>query len=133
MNPTCGPLPWPIATCQPSRRSPAIWTLVSPSAAIWSGTVWCCASLISELPPIATTRVSAPCLAPSSVVGDGLPSAHREGHDRLLGMEPVLGLVVDDRVGTVDDGVGDLDVPVGRQRVHVDGVVGRAAPSAARR
>ena len=55
MKPTCGPLPWPIATRQPSATSAAMWRLVSSSAAIWSGTVWCCLSLISELPPIATT------------------------------------------------------------------------------
>src|SRR3990170_3145975 len=121
MNPTWGPLPWPMATCQPSRMAEAMCTLVSPRAAIWSGTVWWRASLISELPPIATTRVLSPIVRSPWGAAPG-PSGHREGHDRLLDVEAILRLVVDDRLRTVDDRIGDLDVPVGRQRVHVDRV-----------
>ena len=32
MKPTCGPLPWPMATCQPSLMMLAMLRLVSPSA-----------------------------------------------------------------------------------------------------
>ena len=57
MKPTCGPLPWPIATSQPSLIIEATCQQVSPAAMYWSRTVWCCLSLISELPPIATTAL----------------------------------------------------------------------------
>ena len=60
MKPTCGPLPWPIATSQPSLIIEATCQHVSPAAMYWSRTVWCCLSLISELPPIATTAVARP-------------------------------------------------------------------------
>src|SRR5512134_2643647 len=116
MKPTCGPLPCPIATCQPSRMIAAMWPLVSPRAWYWSGIDMCFASLISELPPIATTRIlfDIDRFPPSRRAADprprARPSAHRQRHDRLLCVEPVLRLVVDDRVRTVDHPVGHLDV-----------------------
>ena len=57
-------------------------------------TVSCCLSLMSELPPIATTAVPG-VLKRSS----WSPSAHRQRHHGLLGVKAVLGLVVDDRLG----------------------------------
>ena len=39
MNPTWGPLPWPIATSQPSWIIEAICQHVSPAAMYWSRTV----------------------------------------------------------------------------------------------
>ena len=51
-----------------------------------------------------------------------LEPAHRQGHQRLAGVHPVLGLVVDDRVRAVDDVVRDLRAAVGGQAVHVQGV-----------
>ena len=106
----------------------------------------CCLSMISALPPIATTmrglvipaspargRPSSMSPRPAAAGRGSVRLSHREGHHGLLGVEPVLGLVVDDRVRAVDDGVRDLDVPVGGQRVHVDRVLGGQCRSAARR
>ncbi len=55
MNPTCGPLPWVMAISQPIATKSAMEAVVSRIASYWSATVWCCLSLISELPPMATT------------------------------------------------------------------------------
>ena len=41
MKPTCGPLPWPITTFQPSWIIAAMCQQVSPAAMYWSRTVWC--------------------------------------------------------------------------------------------
>src|SRR5574338_648159 len=108
MNPTWGPLPCPMATCQPSLMIDAICPLVSPRACIWSGMDMCWASLMRELPPMATTRIRFDMVVrPSGAAGPADASAHRQRHDRLLGVQPVLRLVVDDRPAAVDDLVGD--------------------------
>ena len=57
MKPTCGPLPWAIATFQPSLIIVAMWRQVSPGGDVLVAHVWCVLSLISELPPMATTAV----------------------------------------------------------------------------
>src|SRR6184192_4275331 len=117
MNPTCGPLPCVIATSQPSLIIPAMCQHVSPAAMYWSRTVWWNLSLISEFPPIATT---------ASLFA---MSAHGQGHDGLLAVQAVLGLVVDDGMRPVDDRVGHLHAPVRGQRMHVDGIrVGQLQP-----
>src|SRR5450759_3632236 len=51
-----------------------------------------------------------------------LSSTHCEGHDGILRVHAVLGLVVDDRLGSVDDGVGDFYAAIGGETMHVDGV-----------
>src|SRR5579864_4619372 len=112
MKPTCGPLPCPIAMSQPASIMAAMWWHVSCAATYWSRTDWCWRSRINELPPIAITAVLLT-----------LTSPHRQGHHGLLRVQPVLGLVEDRGLMTVDHGVRDLDVAVGRKRVHVDGVV----------
>src|ERR1051326_7693755 len=115
MKPTCGPLPWVTTTFQPSLIIARMWREGSCAARYWSITVSCLASLISELPPIATT----PPLP-------GIPlsfSAPGQAHNGLLAVQPVLGLVVHDRPRAVDDLVGHLDPAVGRQRVHEHSVV----------
>src|SRR5579864_3667421 len=50
-------------------------------------------------------------------------ATHGEGHDRVLDVHAVFGLVVDDRLRAIDDGIGDFDAAVGGQAVHVDGVL----------
>ena len=40
MNPTCGPLPWVIATSHPSLIIDAMCQHVSPAAMYWSRTLW---------------------------------------------------------------------------------------------
>src|SRR5207248_320270 len=107
MKPTCGPLPWVTTTFQPSLIMVAMCRQVSCAAAYWSGTVSCPASLISELPPIATTATRPFIVA--------FLSAHGQGHHGLLAVQPVLRLVVDRRVGAVDDAVRHLHPPVGGQ------------------
>lgn len=52
-----------------------------------------------------------------------LPSPHRQRHDRVLDVHPVFGLVVDDGLGAVDDGVCDFDAAISREAVHVDGIL----------
>ncbi len=42
--------------------------------------------------------------------------------DGFLGVQAVFGLVEDDRLRAVEDGVGDLGVAVGGEAVHEDGV-----------
>src|SRR6266581_2150850 len=71
-----------------------------------------------------TTRlIGSPTLA-SDIVD--LAAEKLEDH-RLLGVQPVFGLVEDDRLRSVDDGVGDLFAPVRGQAVHEDrGPVGEA-------
>src|SRR5712664_688151 len=71
-----------------------------------------------------TTRlIGSPALA-SDIVA--LAAEQLEDH-RLLGVQPVFGLVEDDRLRSVDDGVGDLFAPVRGQAVHEDrGRVGEA-------
>ena len=46
-----------MTTFQPSWIMATMCRHVSWAAMYWSATVWCCLSLISELPPIATTAV----------------------------------------------------------------------------
>ena len=54
-----------------------------------------------------------------------ITTLHQERQQRLLGMQPVLGLVEDERMRAVDDRRGDLFATVGRQAVqHHDVVVG---------
>src|ERR1019366_1964590 len=115
MKPTCGPLPWVIAMRQPSLIMVTMWRQVSLGAMYWPRPASWSLSLIRELPPIATTAMRLSMWV-------SLPLAQRQRHDRLLGVQAVLGLVVDRRLRSVDHRVGDLDVPVGRQRVHEDGV-----------
>src|ERR1039457_5603471 len=87
MKPTCGPLPWVIAMRQPSLIMVTMWRQVSLAAMYWSRTDWWYLSLIRELPPIATTAMRLSMWV-------SLPLAHRQRHDRLLGVQAVLGLVV---------------------------------------
>jgi hypothetical protein len=47
---------------------------------------------------------------------------HGQRHHRLLRVEAVFRLVVDNRVGAVDDAVGDFDIAVRGQAVHVERV-----------
>src|SRR5438270_585210 len=49
-------------------------------------------------------------------------STHGEGHNRLRRMEPIFGLVIDNRLRAVNHRVRDLVASVGGQAVHVDGV-----------
>lgn len=49
--------------------------------------------------------------------------SHRERHYRLLRMETVFRLVEDPAPTTVDYLVGNLDVAICRERVHIDGVL----------
>uniref|UniRef100_A0A0N4ZZD7 Histidine kinase n=1 Tax=Parastrongyloides trichosuri TaxID=131310 RepID=A0A0N4ZZD7_PARTI len=54
-----------------------------------------------------------------------LESSEAPGQDRLLSVQAVLGLVPDQRLRAVDDGVRHLFAAVGGQAVQEDGVVGR--------
>src|SRR5574341_2051666 len=92
----------------------AIWKQVSFAARYWSSTVLCFSSLISELPPIATTAN----LRFSAIV---LP--HRQSHYRFLGVQAILGLIEDHRVWTIHHRAGDLDIAIGGKRMHIDGVI----------
>src|SRR6266508_1440270 len=102
-----------MATSQPSWIIAAICQHVSPAAMYWSRTVWWYRSLIRELPPMATTALR---LAMER-------SAHRECQNGLLAVQTILRLVVHGRLGTVDDRVRYLDVPIGRKWMHEDGVI----------
>src|SRR5512142_1516067 len=117
MNPTCGPLPCVMTTFQPSLIMLRMCSVVWWAAWYWSATVWCLASGISELPPIATTATRLFIAAVSS--------AHGQGHHGLLAVQPVLGLVVDGRPRAVDDAVRHLDAAVGGQRMHEHRVLAR--------
>ena len=112
MNPTCGPLPCPMTTSQPPSIIEAMCAQVSLAAMYWSRTFWCITSLISELPPIATS---------ASFLATVPTSAHRQGHHGFLGVKAVLCFVVHRGLGAVNDLVGNLNPAVGRQRVHEDG------------
>ena len=57
-------------------------------------------------------------------------AAEAPGEDALLRMQPVLGLVEDDRLRAVDDLVRDLLAAMGRQAMHEDRVLARPPPSA---
>src|SRR5512142_524219 len=110
MNPTCGPFPWLMMTFQPCAIMSAMCLQVTSTAPSCDATSSCCLSRIKALPPTATTAVLVIIVS----------SVHREGHDGLLGVQPVLGFVVHHRLRAVHDGIGDLDVAVGGQRMHVD-------------
>ena len=60
--------------------------------------------------------------AAAAGVGDALGAAEQHEDDGLLGVHAVFGLVEDDRLRAVEDGVGDLGVAVRGQAVHEDGV-----------
>src|SRR5215211_2725881 len=49
-------------------------------------------------------------------------SAHCQRNNGLLHVQTVFGFIINDRVGAVDHTVGDFDVAVSRQTMHVDGV-----------
>src|SRR5262249_7418073 len=46
---------------------------------------------------------------------------HRERQEGLAGMQPVLGLLVNDRLRAIDHLVGNLVASVSREAVHVEG------------
>ena len=53
---------------------------------------------------------------------DALGSAEEHEEQSLLGVHAVFGLIEDDGLRAVEDGVGDLGVAVGGEAVHEDGV-----------
>src|ERR1051326_4619824 len=55
--------------------------------------------------------------------GFSLSAAHSKGHNGILDVHAVLGLVIDDRLRTIDHGVAYFNTPVGRKAVHVDGIL----------
>src|SRR5713226_5993674 len=114
IKPTCGPLPWVTTTFQPAAIISAMWCIDSAAAAYWSGTLRCWPSLISELPPTATTAVW---------LTEVPSSRHRQRHHGLLHVQAILGLVVYHRIGPVDHLVGNFQVAVSRQAVHIDTIV----------
>ncbi len=60
--------------------------------------------------------------APVAGVVDALGSAEEHEQESLLRVHAVLGLIEDDGLRTVEDGVGDFGVAVRREAVHEDGV-----------
>src|SRR5438270_5184873 len=90
MNPTCGPFPCVIATRQPSLIIDAMCQQVSPAAMYWSRTLWWKRSLISELPPMATTAVRS-ATALLGAAEDQREECHAH-HDAVEGLLPVPGV-----------------------------------------
>ena len=58
----------------------------------------------------------------AAAVGDALGSAEEHEQEGLLGVHAVFGLVEDDGLRAVEDGVGDFGVAVRGEAVHEDGV-----------
>src|SRR5580700_3262264 len=60
--------------------------------------------------------------APVAGVGDALGSAEKHEEQGLLSVHAIFGLVEDDGLRSVEDGVGDFGIAMCGEAVHEDGV-----------
>src|SRR5919106_2938720 len=113
---------WRWSSKSASIRSHAATTTSGSSFAV------CTAHIVSRTQGGSshTMEKAAPCFCANRYQrrAGSLEAAHRQRHQRLSGVQPVLGFLEHDRLRAVDHLVGDLVAPVGGQAVHVDRSVG---------
>src|ERR1700691_3487188 len=65
---------------------------------------------------------SPPEYAKTTLLGNGFSLGKQRVQDRLLNMQAIFCLIVDDRARRIDDAFADLETPVGGQAVQEDGI-----------